>query len=168
MLLLLSRLLHIVCGCLWVGMAVFSAFYLGPAIDDAGPGANAVMPALARRGIATIFPALGLVTILSGGWLYARVMGDGAGAASATGVAHAYLGSALVAVIAFLVGILVTRPAMAKAAAAFQAAATAAPEQRGALLAEGARLKARGSAGGKIGGALLLVALAGMSVARYL
>lgn len=168
MLLLLSRLLHVVGGGVWVGMAVFTAFYLGPAMDDAGPGANAVMPALAKRGLMTIFPLLGVITILSGGWLYWRVMGSGAGAPPHGGAAHAYLGSALLAVAGFFVGILVTRPSMAKAGAAFQAAATATPEARPALLAEGARLKARGSAGGKIGGVLLLLALAGMSVARYL
>lgn len=168
MLLVLSRLLHIVGGGVWVGMAVFTAFYLGPAIDDAGPGASAIMPTLAKRGLMTIFPLLGVITILSGGWLYWRVMGSGAFTTPASGSAHAYLGSALLAVIAFFVGILVTRPSMAKAGAAFQAAAKAAPEDRAALLAEGARLKARGSAGGKIGGVLLLLALAGMSVARYL
>ena len=34
------RLVHIVGGCLWVGFAVFVAFYLAPAVQDAGEKAH--------------------------------------------------------------------------------------------------------------------------------
>lgn len=92
--LILMRLPHIVGGGLWVGMAVFSAFWLGPALDEVGPSANGVMPALARRGISTRFPLLGLATIGSGAWLTWRVGGDfsafmasGAGRLKARGAA---------------------------------------------------------------------------------
>lgn len=164
---ILLRLLHIVSGGLWVGMAVFTAFYLGPALDDAGPAAGSVMPALARRGLATVLPALALVTVLSGGWLYWRVAGGDVGQYLASGPGAVFAVSAAIAIVAYVLGLSVTRPAMMRVAGIMQAAAALPPDQRAAHLAEAAQWKARGAWAGRVGGVLLILALAGMAVARY-
>jgi hypothetical protein len=168
LLVIVLRFCHVVAGGLWVGMAVFSAFLLGPAIDEAGPAASAIMPALQRRGVSTILPLLALVTVLSGFWLYWRIAGGDVFSYVQSGPGITFAISAVAAVLGYLVGVLVTRPSMMRAAMLYQAAAAGPPEDRPAQLAEAARWKTRGSKGGQLGGALLLVALAGMAIARYL
>src|ERR687891_465683 len=49
--LILLRLVHVVFGALWVGMVVFTTFFLAPAVQDTGPDGGKVMAALQRRGI---------------------------------------------------------------------------------------------------------------------
>lgn len=168
LLVILLRFLHVVAGCLWVGMVIFSAFLLGPAVDDAGPGASGIMPALQRRGVSTILPLLALVTVISGAWLYWRVAGGDVLTYIQSGPGLTFAASAVAAVLGYLVGVLVTRPSMMRAAMLFQAAGAAPPEARATQLAEAARWKARGAKGGLYGGLLLLLALTGMAIARYM
>ena len=68
--LLLARLVHIVVGVFWAGTVIFNAWLLAPALRDIGPDAGKVMGALARRGMLVILPVTGILTILSGLWLY--------------------------------------------------------------------------------------------------
>jgi uncharacterized membrane protein len=167
-LLLTLRLVHILGGILWVGFSIFVSFMLGPAIDDAGPAAGGIMPALGRRGMMTVMPVLALLTVLSGFGLYWRVAGgDFAGfARTPTGL---MLGlSGIVAVLAFLVGITITRPAIGAAVVILQALPSVPEDERAERLATVARLRARGALGGKYGAILMLLAACGMAVARYL
>src|ERR687891_2534230 len=73
--LILLRLVHVVFGALWVGMVVFTTFFLAPAVQDTGPDGGKVMAALQRRGIMTAMPIFALGTLLSGIWLYWRLSG---------------------------------------------------------------------------------------------
>jgi uncharacterized membrane protein len=127
MLMIILRLLHIVAGAVWVGFAVFVAFLLGPAIQDSGPEGGKVMGALMRRGMMTAMPLLAITTILSGLWLYWRVsagfnaayMGSPAGAMFGAGGALAILG--------FVLGMSISRPAMMKVGAMMQSLGPATP-----------------------------------------
>ena len=112
--LLLARLVHIVVGVFWAGTVIFNAWLLAPALRDIGPDAGKVMGALARRGMLVILPVTGILTILSGLWLYwhASVGFDPAYMRSRPGMVYG-LGMAST-IIAFLVGIIVVRPMMAK------------------------------------------------------
>jgi hypothetical protein len=168
LLIVLLRWIHVVGGTLWVGAAVFIAFALGPAIEDVGPGAAAVMPALGRRGVMTVLPLLGLATVLSGLGLFWMVAGgDLAGfLRTPTGMALGLGG--LGALVAFLVGILVARPATMGAAAIFQSLASAPAEERAGRLAAATELRTRGAKAMRYVAVLLLLATTGMAVARYL
>ncbi|MFI5210734.1 MAG: hypothetical protein ACHQ2E_09845, partial [Gemmatimonadales bacterium] len=152
------RWIHVVAGCLWAGAAVFIAFVLQPAIDDAGPAAGALMPALRRRGLMTVLPLLALATILSGMGLFWLVGGgDLQGFLhSGTGLALALGGMA--ALLAFLVGILVMRPSMMGAATIMQSLASAPAEEQAGRLAAATELRIRGGRAARYVGILLLLA----------
>lgn len=167
-LLLSLRLIHIVCGVLWVGFGVFVALILTPALEELGSDGAKVMPALARRGIMTMLPLLALLTLLSGFWLYGIVSGGFFAGYVRSGVGATLLGGGLAAVAAFGIGIFSTRPSMMKVGMLMQSLATAAPEARAGIAAEAERLRTHGATSGRYGTILLLLATACMAVARYL
>jgi hypothetical protein len=163
------RLLHIVFGALWVGVAVFVPFFLVPSMNDAGPAAGPVMGALQRRGMSQVIAAFAGTSILAGILLLWRVsggfrsefMGSHQGIALSTG--------ALLALIAFGFGMAVVKPSMERAGTLSQGlAGLTSDSERAAQLATIGALRAKGAAGGKLVAWLLLVALAAMAVARYL
>ena len=168
LLLILGRILHIVFGAVWVGFAVFVPFYLVPALQDAGPDGNKVMPALQRRGLITVIPFIAVITLLSGIFLLWRVSG---------GFGTEYMGSrmgialsigGLAAIIGYAIGMTVVRPSMLRAATLSQGlgAITSESERATQLAAIGA-LRTRGAAGGKLTAILLLISATAMAVARY-
>jgi hypothetical protein len=74
----------------------------------------------------------------------------------------------LAALLAFLLGIVVMRPAMLRSTQLAQALASGSPEERAARSVEIQRLRARGAMTGWVVMILLLYALGAMAVARYL
>jgi hypothetical protein len=168
-LVLLLRLVHVLAGAIWVGMAVFASFYLTPAIQEVGPDGGKVMAALQRRGVMVVMPLLALGTLVSGFWLYWRdSMGLQPGwAGSATGIGFGAGG--LFALAAWVVGMAVLRPSMMRAVALGQGLAGSLPEaERASRAEEIARLRGRSAAAGRIVAVFLLLATALMAVARYL
>lgn len=163
------RLLHVVFGALWVGFAIFVPFFLIPSLVEAGPAAGPVMGSLQRRGLPRVIAAFAGITILAGALLFWRVsggmrpefMGSRMGIALSTG--------ALAAIIGYAIGMTVVRPAMNRAGELAQGlAAITSDAERAARAAEIGALRARGAAGGKVVGWILLFALLLMAVARYL
>lgn len=166
--LLLMRVVHVVCGVLWVGAAVFLAFYIIPSVRDAGPGAGPFMQKLGARRPPTYILTLAVLTVLSGFGLYWR--------ASNGFQSHEWLRSAsamvfgLGGVVAFFILILgatVIAPAgkrMGELAGQLQAAGgPPSPE----LLAEMQRLQARLARSNTIAAVGLIVTTLCMAVARY-
>lgn len=165
---IILRLLHIVAGAAWVGFAVFVAFLLGPAIQDSGPEGGKVMGALMRRGMMVAMPLLAVTTLLSGLWLYWKVsagfnsayMGSPAGAMFGAGGA--------LSILAFALGMTISRPAMMKVTALMQSlGASTPPDERERTMKEVAHLRARASAASRWLSLLLVAALACMAIARY-
>ena len=72
---MIARVLHVCLGVFWVGVMVFIAAFLGPALRDAGPDGAKVFGALLRRRMLDIIPVVALLNILSGLYLYWRVSG---------------------------------------------------------------------------------------------
>jgi hypothetical protein len=161
------RLVHIISAAVWVGMVVFTSFFLGPAVQDTGPDGGKVMVALQRRGVMTVIPILGLATILPGIWLYWRAsVGQPAYMTSPVGLTFGIGG--LLAIAAFALGISVMRPSMMRAMRLAQEMAAITSEQdRAARMQEIGRLRARGAAAGRAVAVLLLLATAAMAAARY-
>jgi hypothetical protein len=165
---ILLRLLHIVLGALWVGMMAFNVFFLGPSLQDAGPAGGAVMAGLQRRKLMTVMPAIALVTILSGLWLMMRVWG-GVGPLMDSAPGQTLALGATAAIVAFVLGVGILRPTMVRTTALAQGMATAKSDQeRAERVTELERLRARGTALGRVIMALLLLATAAMAIARYL
>ena len=162
------RLLHVVGGIIWVGSSIFSALFLGPAIQDAGPDGAKVAAALQRRGMMTFMPIVALVTIISGLWLYWRDSGGFNVAYMSTPVGFMFGLGGVLAVLVFVVGITVGMPAMRRAGAPQQSLGTLQESERAARMVEIRRLQAR--AGGIARGAsvVLLAAAVAMAIARYI
>ncbi len=168
MLTLVLRFFHVFFGALWVGMMAFQTFFLMPALGEAGPDAGKVMAALMKRRIPIIMPIFALITLVSGMWLFQRMSGGNMAALMATPMGQAFAWGAAAAVLAFLIGIVVMRPAMLRSMKLAAELPTTPPEQRAAVSGELERLRARGALLGRVVTIMLLFTLAAMAVARYL
>ena len=166
-LLLLGRLLHIGLGAFWAGTLIFNAVFLLPALADVGPDAAKVAAALQRRRFMTVMPIVALLTILSGFWLYWRVSGGFGSAFMGSPQGQALGAGAVASLVAYVIGLAVVRPGMARAGALGQRAAQAAAGEREALIAQATVARQRSAAGGRWVAVLLGLALALMAVARY-
>lgn len=160
------RLIHILGGILWVGSGLFSTFFLTPALARAG-GATAgqVMAGLQQRKMFVVMPIAAILTILSGMRLWWIVGGGMHYFQHRSG--HVYAMSGLLAIVAFLLGMFVGRPAAARIGTLARSAA-ADESSRTAIADEVARLQKRATLSGYVVVVLLLLAAAGMAVARYL
>jgi hypothetical protein len=168
-LVLILRLIHIVGGATWVGMAVFAGFYLTPSLQEVGPEGGKVMAALQRRGLMKLLPVLAIATLISGFWLYwrASVGLDSGYASSPIGIAFGTGG--VLALVGYALGMMVLRPSMMQAGALAQGLQEPLSDaERAARRAEIGRLRGRSATAGKAVALLLILAAALMAVARYL
>src|SRR5258706_10597707 len=161
MLMIVLRFTHVFFGALWVGMMVFQVFFLIPALGQAGPDAGKVMAALMRMRIPIIVTIFALLTLISGFWMFQRLAGGAPDALMATPMGKAFGWGGLAALLAFLIGIFVMRPAMIKSVMLAQSGDPAhGPEIQ--------RLRARGAGGGRGVTVMLLFTLAAETGGRYL
>lgn len=166
--LVVLRLVHILGGIFWLGTGLFTTFFLMPAFGSVGPAAAPVMGALQQRRLFTVLPVVAVLTILSGVRLL-HIMSAGftpAYIASRTG--QTYLWSGIAAVAAFLLSLLVSRPAAVRAGQLGATMASVPEDQRAGKLVELERLRRRSGVSSVVATALLAGAAAGMAVARYL
>lgn len=165
--LLVLRVVHVVGGVFWVGAMAFNAFFLAPAMAMSGAAAGQIAINLQKRRLFTIMPIVAILTMLAG----LRLMMITSTGFSAdyfrrpSGMAYAASGA--LAILAFMVGMIVTRPSMARVAAIAQAAASD-EISRERISAELRRMQARVRTSTMAVALLLLAAAVGMSVARYL
>lgn len=167
--LLVLRLVHILGGIFWLGSGLFTTFFLIPALGRVGPAAaGPVMGALQQRRLFTILPVVALLTILSGLRLFQIVSVDFAPTYMASRTGQTYLWSGIAAVVAFVLSILVARPAAVRAGQLGASLGSLPEEQRTGRAAEVERLKRRTELASIVAMVLLSGAAAGMAVARYL
>ncbi len=160
------RLLHIGLGVFWAGSVFFTAFFLAPALRDAGPDGAKVAEGLMRRRLLEVLPITAILTILSGLWLYWRASaGQPAYMGSAVGMTYGI--GAAAAIIALALGLAIVRPAMLKAAALSQSAASASPAEREAQLAAAQVARVRGAQATQIVTILMGIAVVTMAIGRY-
>ena len=60
------RLLHVVCGVVWVGGVCMMHYVLLPATAQAGPGAGPVMAAIPQQRLFRLMPWIAVVSMLAG------------------------------------------------------------------------------------------------------
>jgi uncharacterized membrane protein len=65
------RLIHILSGVFWVGSAVFSGFFIFPAVDATGKAGEKFLEyMITQERVSTRLGIAGMLTVLAGGWLY--------------------------------------------------------------------------------------------------
>lgn len=156
--LLTMRMVHIVLGIFWAGTLIFNAIFLVPAIRDAGPEGAKVAAGLMRRRFLDVMPAVAALALASGLWLYWFDSGGFQPSFMRSRMGMTLGFGAVAAIIAFILGVAILRPAMLKAAAL---------SQNPAQLAAAQALRVRAAATGRLIAVLLGVAAAAMAIARY-
>ena len=164
---LILRLVHVLGGMFWVGTALFTTLFLVPALTSAGPAAGQVFAGLQRRKLYLALPLTAILTIASGMRLMMIVSG-GSPAYFASVPGRTYALAGLLAILAFLLSLLVARPAAIRSGRLSASLATATESDHAAITAELARLSRRGGTATAIATVMLLLTAAGMAVARYL
>lgn len=165
----IARLLHILLGAFWAGAMIFNALFLVPAMGEAGPDAAKVMAGIQRRRFMDIMPVVALITILSGLWLFWRISGGFDPQWSRSRMGMAYGIGAVLAIVAFGIGVGIMRPAMMRIGRLVDQAAQATdPAHRDAAMAPVPALRRRSASAGRVVALLLALATALMGVARYL
>ena len=165
---LATRVLHIVLGAFWMGAIVFVAFFLMPAVGEAGPDGAKVMAGLVRRQYLNLVPIVALVNILSGFWLYWRFTAGFDPGLSGTRGAIAFGTGGILAVVALHIGLLSMRRNVLRAMKlAGQAAQTPDAAEKAALVARAAALRLRAAKAAPIVAIMLLLTTALMAVGHY-
>lgn len=168
-LMIVLRLVHVVLGVFWAGTLFFLAWFLIPSVRDAGPDGAKVVQALQQRRFMDILPVVAVLTILSGLILYWRVSGGFQPEWSRSPLGMSLGIGAVAAIIAFVIGAFVMRPATLKAGALTQTLAQLTDASaRDARQAEIQRLRLRAARAARWVASLLVLAVVTMAVARYL
>jgi len=166
--LLILRLLHIGCGVTWAGTVVFVAFFLDPAVKSAGPDGVKFMQQLVKTNrFPVVIMLLPIITVLAGCLLIWRVSGGLQTLWLSTTNGKVLTTGAVLAIIGFLIGMTVNRPASFKIAKIGKAIASAGGPPTTAQLTELNQLGKRLSIASRIIAFLLIIAIVSMSVFRY-
>jgi uncharacterized membrane protein len=165
--LLIARIVHILGGVIWVGSMVFISAFLFPALRDSGPDGAKFAAALQRRRFTEIVPAIAVLSMLAGLWLFWQDSVTPGSGFMRSGPGRAYSTGAVLAIVAFIIGVAVTRPAMMKAMALSESAVSAEQSQREAMLAQAQSLRMRGARFARVIAILLVLAATAMAVGRY-
>ncbi|MFL5483930.1 MAG: hypothetical protein ACJ8AK_17245 [Gemmatimonadaceae bacterium] len=167
--LLLLRVIHVVGAIVWVGGGIYSAFFLVPTLLAMPQLIPQVMDGLQRRKTFVILPTIGLFVILTGVrllWIDSAGFDD---SFLSTGAGRTFSVGGTAGILAFLVQVLIQRPAglkLGKVAGAL--AGSPSPEERQRLSAEADRLRKRNGWSVMLTVGLGLLAATAMSVARYM
>jgi uncharacterized membrane protein len=167
--LLLLRLVHILGGIFWVGGLMYTSFFLVPVVKSSPGVAGQVMAGLQKRRLFIVLPTVALLTIASGLRLLMIDSAGFAGSYFSTNAGRIYGAGAVGAIGAFLISMLVSRPAFVRVAKLGASLGTATDEGGRQLIAmEMQRLNKRATVANGIVVVLLMSTAAGMAVARYL
>jgi hypothetical protein len=160
------RVLHIVGGVFWVGVAIFVAAFLGPALRAAGPAGGVVMGPLARRLPLAMMISMS-VTLIAGFLLYWANARTGGSAWLGSGPGRTFGLGGVLALAGGVVGMVVNAPTGRKLGAlgATMAAAGRAPTTD--ELATMQALQRRLATAATVVAVLLVLATVAMAVARY-
>jgi uncharacterized membrane protein len=167
--LLVLRLIHIFGGIFWVGSMFFTTFFLAPAIRSSPSVAGQVMAGLQKRRLFTLLPIVALLTMASGLRLLSLASAGFAGAYFSTPPGRTFAVSATAAILAFLLSVLVSRPGFVRVGRLGASVATAPDDgARQRITTEMQQLTRRVAIANGFVVVLLVLAAAGMAIARYM
>ena len=162
------RLIHIVCGVIWVGGVLFIAWFLIPTIRGVGPSSGAIMSHMVQvRRLPLVMMAVAILTVLSGLALYWRDSAGFNGAWMQTGTGIVFSLGALLGLASVAVGMAVNSPVSRRLGVLAAAAQAKGGPPSAKEAAEMQRLQTRMAAASNLVAALLVFATAAMAVARY-
>jgi hypothetical protein len=165
--LIVLRVVHVLGAIFWLGSGLFTTFFLMPAMSKAGPAvAGPVMAGLVQRRLPRILPIVALLTMLSGIRLM-MIVSAGSPQWFGSPMGRTFSISGALAIVSFLIGILIGRPAMVRMGKLSQSPVPdgASKEARAAELSS---LQKRAMWSTQTALGLLILAAAGMAVARYM
>ena len=166
--LLVLRVVRVLGAIFWLGSGLFTTFFLIPALARAGSAAAPVMGALQGRRLFTWLPVVAVLTLLSGFRLLMIASAGFSADYMGSAMGQAFLWSGVLALLAFVVGMLIARPAGVKVGQLSASLASRTDAERAALMPELERLRRRNSVGMLAATIMLVVSAVGMAVARYL
>jgi uncharacterized membrane protein len=161
------RLIHILAGIFWVGSAFLMAGFLMPAMRATGAeGGRFVQTLMQRQRLPFYLGVAGVLTVLSGAGMYARMAAATHGTWAGTPQGIAFGVGGLAAIVGALTGSMISGAAGRRMAAIGQSVGPGrpSPEQQ----AEMGRLQDRIGLGTKVTALFLAIAAGSMAVARYL
>ena len=163
-----ARVLHITLGALWVGAMVFAAFFLMPAVAEAGPDGAKVMAGINRRQYMNILPVVAVLNVVSGLWLYWRLTNGFQADLSRTPGAMVFGTGGLIAIVALHIGLTSVRKNMLKAGA-LMAKAGGMPDgdEKKKLMAEAGARRMRAFRAAPIVAVMLLLTVLLMAIGHY-
>ncbi len=161
------RLFHVIGGIFWVGVILFNAFFLGPAVREAGPDGGKLMAILVKRKLTVVMPIIGLLTIVSGVWLFYRasVGFSPEYMRSRHGMVYSLGGAS--AILALIIGGAVLAPALDKMGRLGAQMAQASEGDRARLGAEMGALRGRLGVAGNLIASFAIVTAICMAIGRY-
>jgi uncharacterized membrane protein len=165
---ILARLIHISTGVFWVGAVLFINFLLGPSIMAAGPDGAKVMQQLVNRRYYEIVIGSATLTVASGLYMIGADSSGFEAAWFATRFGQGISTGMLAAVLAYILGVFVVRPALYRMLALGGQMAQASPSDRPAIEQQMVATRGRLITFGGVTALFLLVAVSAMAVARYL
>lgn len=162
------RLIHIVCGVIWVGGVLFIAWFLIPTIRGVGPSGGAIMSHMVQvRRLPLVMMAVAILTVLSGLALYWRDSAGFHGAWMQTGTGIVFSLGALLGLPSVAVGMAVNSPVSRRLGVLAAAAQAKGGPPSAEEAAEMQRLQTRLASASNLVAVLLVLATAAMAVARY-
>ena len=162
------RIIHILFGVFWAGGAFVAAMFLVPSVRAAGPAGGAVMRQLMEVRKFPIYAIVfGLLTVLSGLWMYFHdnSISNGTFAKSRAGMTYGI--GAIAAILTLVVGATIMGPTGAKMAKLMGeiAAQGTPPSPQQQEMIKG--LQARLGLGTRLASALLGITVITMAIGRY-
>jgi hypothetical protein len=168
-LLTVLRLFHILAGVFWAGSAISLIGFIEPAARATGSAGATFFQGLWQHTRMLFFMNMSsLLTALTGVVLYMLVSNGNPLAYIGTGIGMGFTLGSAAGLIEFFNGILVMGPTSAKISALGAQMQTAGGPPTQVQLTEMSTLQERLNRGGKHGAVLLVLAVIGMAVARYL
>jgi hypothetical protein len=162
------RVLHILGGVFWVGVAIFIAWFLGPALRAAGPSGGPVMTQLAQARRLPLWMMLAMsVTLIAGFLLYWANARTGGSAWLGSGPGQTFALGGVLALAGGVVGMAVSAPTGRKLGALGAAMAAAGRPPTPEELATLEALQRRLATAATIVAVLVVLATVAMAVARY-
>jgi hypothetical protein len=161
------RVLHILLGATWLGMAAFVVMFLIPAVRDAGPDGGKVMLGIGRRKLPAFIASISGLTVLTGLWLYWRFTDGFSPALAGSMGARVFGAGGVLGIAATAIAGAVVSKNMKRAVALLTELQTAEPSRHGSLITQITTHRDKAAAGARIVLALLIVTVVLMALGHY-